>query len=308
MNSVARSLDRTLPNSHLPLRYYTGHQSWTLENLCVDSFHNDIPYFTTRWDALCPYINVTDEMMTTAPKPLIVYAVPPDSRYGVPINDEYGMSDVLAEDFWTDERRKRKFAEMDKAFRQFTTSFTLMEPGTVSSEFLFEIGGEHFEKYGIDPREIDGFVDYVRDLKTLVIRVHDAQGTLVLTDVSIIMPEYNQVYGSFCQWDYAFKNRSPGIYACLLAARWTYENGYRYYNMGPVGDYPYKSLFVNHLEQIYGIALAHPDHPLSQDPTSPLYTDFRAGDVNRILRQIPNRRRARLRVLDSVPAAAHAIP
>ena len=37
-----------------------GNQSWTSKNLVVKSDHNNIRYYTTRWDALCPYIEVTE--------------------------------------------------------------------------------------------------------------------------------------------------------------------------------------------------------------------------------------------------------
>jgi hypothetical protein len=39
-----------------------GYQSWTPDNLCILSEHNDITYYTSRWDALCPYIDITEEM------------------------------------------------------------------------------------------------------------------------------------------------------------------------------------------------------------------------------------------------------
>jgi hypothetical protein len=45
-----------------------GYQSWTKDNLWVLSEHENIEYFTTRWDALCPYIEVTNEMLKMAPK------------------------------------------------------------------------------------------------------------------------------------------------------------------------------------------------------------------------------------------------
>jgi hypothetical protein len=53
---------------------HVGYQSWTPDNLCILSEHNDITYYTSRWDALCPYIDVTEEMLANAPKPFIVYA------------------------------------------------------------------------------------------------------------------------------------------------------------------------------------------------------------------------------------------
>lgn len=85
---------------------------------------------------------------------------------------------------------------------------------------IYEWGGEHFENCFIDDGEIEGFVDYIQDLDILRIQVYDPDGELVLNDVSIIMPEINQLYGSFCQWNRAYKNRSPSMYACLLASRW----------------------------------------------------------------------------------------
>jgi arginyl-tRNA--protein-N-Asp/Glu arginylyltransferase len=100
----------------------------------------------------------------------------------------------------------------------------------------------------------------------------------------MVLPERNQVYGSFCQWNPDYRNRSPGIYACLLAARWTAKNNYRYYNLGPVGDYGYKSLFVTDFEPIYGLALTDLDHALALDETSPLHTDFKRSEWNQIYR------------------------
>jgi hypothetical protein len=93
-----------------------GYQTWNQDNLCVESYHEDILYYTSRWDALCPYIDVTPEMLQMAAKPFIVYAVPPESPYGVPINDKYGLVDVAAEGFWTEPRRQRKFKELEKLF------------------------------------------------------------------------------------------------------------------------------------------------------------------------------------------------
>ena len=52
-----------------PLVHEVGYQSWTEDNLLVESEHNDILYYTTRWDALCPYINDSEEMMNFAPRP-----------------------------------------------------------------------------------------------------------------------------------------------------------------------------------------------------------------------------------------------
>jgi hypothetical protein len=51
-----------------------GYQSWNQDNLCVDSYHEEVHYYTSRWDALCPYVDVTPEMLAMAKKPFIVYA------------------------------------------------------------------------------------------------------------------------------------------------------------------------------------------------------------------------------------------
>ncbi len=261
-----------------------GHQSWTKDNLCVDSAHNDIHYYTTRWDALCPYIDVSEEMLASAPRPFVVYALPPDGPYGVPINDKYGLVHVADEGFWTEPRRERKFKELEKLYKTFTCNETVIAGRDLTVEDLYEMGGEHFAAYEIDDREIDGFIDYIKDLDVLILTVHDSQGELVLTDVSVLLPKYNQVYGSFCQWNRAFKNRSPGIYACLLASKWAAKNGYRHYNLGPVDDYGYKALFVTDFEPIYAIALTDLDHPLVLDPTSPLHIDFKPEQLNQIYR------------------------
>jgi len=252
--------------------------------LCVESYHDHLLYYTSRWDALCPYVEVTEEMLASVPRPFIVYALPPDSPYGVPINDKYGLVEVSSPDFEGDERRARKFREFDKHYRNFVYSEAVIPGKNISVKDLFEMGGEHFKSCEIDNREVEGFVDYVRKLDVLVIKVHDAFGDLVLTDVSILLPAYDQVYGSFCQWNRAFKNRSPGIYACLLASRWAARNGYRFYNLGPVDDYGYKALFVTHHEPIYALALTEKDHPLALDPTSPLHVDFKREVWNQIHR------------------------
>ena len=264
-----------------------GNQSWTPDNLLVESTHNDLVYYTTRWDALCPYIEVNEEMLASVPRPFIVYALPPDSAFGVPINDHYGLVDTKSPAFWADERRRRKFHELDKMFRNFTVTETVIAGSTLTFDDLYEMGGTHFENCYIDDREIEGFIDYVRTLDVLVIYVHSPEGELVLTDVSVVLPKYNQLYGSFCQWNRDFKNKSPGIYACLLASRWAQRNNLRYYNLGPVGDYGYKNLFVTDLEPIYSLVLTELDDPLALDLTSPLHTDFRMSDWNRVYREQP---------------------
>lgn len=261
-----------------------GNQSWTARNLCVESYHEDILYYTTRWDALCPYIDISDEMLAMAPRPFVVYALPPDSPYGVPINDKYGLVDTSLDDFWCDERRSRKFREFDKQYRGFKYTEEVIQGKDLTVDEMFEMGGAHFEKCYIADEEIAGFVDYVKNLEVLALRVHSPEGELVLTDVSVILPKYNQLYGSFCQWNRDFKTRSPGNYACLLACRWAARNGLRYYNLGPVDDYGYKALFVTDYEPIYAMALVDLDHPLAQDPTSPLKIDFKPEELNQIYR------------------------
>ena len=260
------------------------HQTWTPDNLCVESFHEKTKYYTSRWDGLCPYIDVSPEMLAVAKKPFIVYALPPEGNFGVPINDKYGMVHAGSPEFWTDERRARKFKELDKLCRSFTVTERVVPGRELTVEDVFKLGSEHFDAYEIHDREIAGFVDYVQNLDVVIIQAHADNGDLVLSDVSVVLPERNQVYGSFCQWNVAYKNRSPGIYACLLAARWTQKNGYAYYNLGPVGDYGYKALFVTNHEPIFALALTEADHPLALDTTSPLHTDFKPEEWNQIYR------------------------
>ena len=267
-----------------PGAYELGYQSWTQDNLCVESFHEETRYFTSRWDALCPYVDVNPDMLRLARKPFIVYALPPEGPYGVPINDKYGLVDVAAPGFWVDARRERKFRELDQMFRGFEVTEMVIPGREITAQYLFEIGEVHFASYDIHDREIEGFVDYVRNLDVVVIKVTAPNGDVVLHDVSMVLPQRNQVYGSFCQWNPDYRNRSPGIYACLLAARWTAKNNYRSYNLGPVGDYGYKSLFVTDFEPIYGLALTDLDHALVLDETSPLHTDFKRSEWNQIYR------------------------
>ena len=276
--------ERVVIKEQVPRTYHVGHQSFTAKNLCIRSEHNGIPYYTTRWDALCPYIDLSAEMIACARRPLIVYALPPDSQYGVPINDHYGLVDVKSAAFWEDPRRARKFGELSKRFRQFRTEIVVIPGMRLDVEAMLEMGGEHFKKCEIGLEEIKGFLDYVRDLDVLIVRCVDEAGDEVFVDVSILMPEYGQIYGSFCQWNERHRNRSPGIYACLVVCEWGRDNGYHYYNLGPVGDYPYKNLFVTDLQPIYAVALVPPRHELWEDPTSPLFTDFPPGAVNQLYR------------------------
>ena len=261
-----------------------GYQSWTKDNLWVLSEHENIEYFTTRWDALCPYIEVTNEMLEMAPKPFVVYAVPPKSQFGAPIKDRYGLVNALSQEFWVDERRIRKFRELDKQFRSFTVSERVIDGKDITAEYLYEIGGIHFENYWIARQEVEGFVDYVRNLQVLIIQVIADNGDIVLSDVSIILPNENQLYGSFCQWDRKYKNRSPGIYACLLATRWAQKNGLQFYNLGPVDEYGYKDLFITDYEPIYALIVSDPNHPIVTDQTSPINIDFEKEQINQIYR------------------------
>ena len=212
MNGMLYQFKPAQTFSATPKVHEVDYQSWTQENLLVESEHNDILYYTTRWDALCPYINVTQEMLDFAPRPFVVYALPPDSPYGVPINDKYGLVNTMDEAFWAEPRRERKFREYDKQYKNFVYTEEVVPGSQLTVEDMFEMGGEHFANYYIDDREVEGFVDYVRNLDVLILRVHSPEGELVLTDVSIVLPKYNQLYGSFCQWNRDYKNRSPGIY------------------------------------------------------------------------------------------------
>jgi len=261
-----------------------GYQSWTKDNLWVLSEHENIEYFTTRWDALCPYIEVTNEMIEMAPKPFVVYAVPPKSQFGAPIKDRYGLVNALSPEFWVDERRIRKFRELDKQFRSFKVIERVVDGKEITAEYLYEIGGIHFENYWIAEQEVEGFVDYVRNLQVLIIQVIADNGDIVLSDVSIILPNENQLYGSFCQWDRKYKNRSPGIYACLLATRWAHKNGLQFYNLGPVDEYGYKDLFITDYEPIYALIVSDLDHPIVTDQTSPINIDFEKEQINQIYR------------------------
>jgi len=263
-----------------------GHQSWNADNLCVESYHEETLYYTTRWDALCPYVDVSPEMLHMAKKPFIVYAVPPESPYGVPINDKYGLVHAADPEFWTEPRRQRKFKELEKLCKDLVTTMAVIPGNHFTPDDIYALGGEHFANYYIHDQEVEGFVDYIRDLDVLVIQVHAPNGDLVLTDVSILLPERQQVYGSFCQWNRDYKNKSPGIYACLLASKWTADNGYKYYNLGPVDDYGYKALFVTDFEPIFALAMTSPDHPLALDTTSPLHTDFKPEVWNRTRRHL----------------------
>ena len=274
-----------LPDAE-PSVLHIGHQSWTADNLCVESYHEETLYYTTRWDALCPYVDVSPEMLHMAKKPFIVYAVPPESPYGVPINDKYGLVHAADPEFWTEPRRQRKFKELEKLCKDLVTTMAVIPGNHFTADDIYALGGEHFANYYIHDQEVEGFVDYIRDLDVLVIQVHAPNGDLVLTDVSILLPERQQVYGSFCQWNRDYKNKSPGIYACLLASKWTAENGYKYYNLGPVDDYGYKALFVTDFEPIFALAMTSPDHPLALDTTSPLHTDFKPEVWNRTRRHL----------------------
>ena len=285
VESSAYAEAEVIPDSE-PSVLQVGHQSWTADNLCVESYHEETLYYTTRWDALCPYVDVSPEMLHMAKKPFIVYAVPPESPYGVPINDKYGLVHAADPEFWTEPRRQRKFKELEKLCKDLVTSIAVVPGNHFTAEDIFALGGEHFANYYIHDQEVEGFVDYIRDLEVLVIQVHAPNGDLVLTDVSILLPERQQVYGSFCQWNRDYKNKSPGIYACLLASKWTAENGYKFYNLGPVDDYGYKALFVTDFEPIFALAMTSPDHPLALDTTSPLHTDFKPEVWNRIRRHL----------------------
>jgi hypothetical protein len=223
-------------------------------------------------------------MIEMAPKPFVVYAVPPKSQFGAPIKDRYGLVNALSPEFWIDERRIRKFRELDKQFRNFMVSERVMDGKEITAEYLYEIGGTHFENYWIARQEVEGFVDYVRNLQVLIIQVIADNGDIVLSDVSIILPNENQLYGSFCQWDRKYKNRSPGIYACLLATRWAQKNGLQFYNLGPVDEYGYKDLFITDYEPIYALIVSDLDHPIVTDQTSPINIDLEKEQINQIYR------------------------
>ena len=112
MNGMLYQFKPAQAFSSTPKVHEVDYQSWTEDNLLVESEHNDILYFTTRWDALCPYIDVNEQMLRSAPRPLLVYALPPESSWGHPIRNAYGMADVRQAGYWSEERRARKFKEL----------------------------------------------------------------------------------------------------------------------------------------------------------------------------------------------------
>ena len=77
----AEQTDQAVPTTHHDETVHeVAYQSWTKDNLWVLSEHEETQYYTTRWDALCPYIEVTPAMIEMAPKPFVVYAVPPKTN------------------------------------------------------------------------------------------------------------------------------------------------------------------------------------------------------------------------------------
>lgn len=126
-------------------------------------------------------------------------------------------------------------AKYDKQYKNFVYTEELVPGSQLTVEDMFEMGGEHFANYYIDDREVEGFVDYVRNLDVLVLRVHSPEGELVLTDVSIVLPQYNQLYGSFANGTGTIKTVHPAstpVYrlaaghrktVCVITtwARWT---------------------------------------------------------------------------------------
>jgi NADPH:quinone reductase-like Zn-dependent oxidoreductase len=117
-------------------------------------------------------------MLEMAEKPLIVYALPPESPWGHPIRDAYGLVRVRESGYWEDGYRQRKFKKLRAKHRAYHHEVACMQGSKLTKQQLLAWGGEHFARYGISEKELDGFLDYVRHLEFIASRITAVNGTI----------------------------------------------------------------------------------------------------------------------------------
>jgi hypothetical protein len=76
--------------------------------------------------------------------------------------------------YWEDGYRQRKFKKLRAKHSTYHHEVACMQGSNLTKRQLLAWGGEHFARYGISEKELDGFLDYVRHLELLVFEVRDS--------------------------------------------------------------------------------------------------------------------------------------
>lgn len=117
-----------------------GYQTWNQNNLCVESYHEDIFVLHLEMGCLVPLHRCHARDVANGGQAFHRLCGTPESPYGVPINDKYGLVDVAAEGFWTEPRRQRKFKELEKLCKRFTVTESVVPGHALSIQNVYEMG------------------------------------------------------------------------------------------------------------------------------------------------------------------------
>lgn len=251
----------------------------TNEGAYMGEDYEGMTYYYTPEDAFCPYLNPTREVFDHAPRPFVMFNIIDESEFGV----EMAMGrNVIARPHEWSATQLKEIRRLDRLFDQARTSSLVMPGSHMTIEEMRRLGDLHFEHYNFQDADINAFLRYAAGRELLVIETV-VNGEVVLVDVSVTVPERNEVCGIFCNWNPKYKRLSPGIYACVLAARDVESRWGVKYNIGQ--EYTYKQKVATGYEKTYGVALVPDGHPLLLDASekNPIMA-FRRDDLNKVMR------------------------
>jgi hypothetical protein len=236
-------------------------------------------YYYTPDDAFCPYLNPTREVFDRAPQPFFMFNIVEESPFGVEMVG--GRNVIVRPHEWSPEQTK-EVRRLDRLFQSAQKTTRVVPGHEMTVEELRRLGGAHFERYGFHAEDLEAFQRYAHQRELLVVEVL-IDGEPVFVDVSVTVPEKNEVCGVFCDWSRKFQRLSPGIYACVVAAREIEERWGARYNVGH--EYRYKRKIATAFEKTYGVALVPEGHALLAMPseTNPV-NSFRREDLNQVMR------------------------
>ncbi|HEX4999932.1 MAG TPA: hypothetical protein VFY29_17055 [Terriglobia bacterium] len=241
--------------------------------------YQGITYYYTPEDALCPYLNPSPEVFEQAPRPFFMFNIVEDSPFGVEMAT--GRNVIMRPHEWNTDQLK-EVRRLDRLFDGARIFSTLIPGNEMTVGELAALGGAHFERYEFRREDLEAFLRFSERRQLLIIEGR-IDGHVVFVDLSVTVEENNEVCGIFCNWNRAFSRISPGIYACVAAARESDQRWGVRYNVGH--EYQYKRRLATAFERTYGVALVPDGHAilLDQGELNPIMS-FRPEDVNRIMR------------------------
>lgn len=195
------------------------------------------------------------EDIRAAPRPFVMFGLPMNGALGVPI-DTYCLT-MRPADYTP--RQWERFEKCAGAWLGTTYGVLRVKASDVGAAWFRCLAPRWMRKFDIKPVEVEDGLRWWQDrgieLVTITVKVG---GQLAFTELDYVDHPRKQLQGVLCEWSDAFQKRSPGIWACYLAAAVASEEFGMDYGLGI--EYPYKLGLATGREQMRGLCLAGKEH------------------------------------------------